>query len=481
MNLLFITLFLVIFAFIANIFSKYKKIFIIVSIFIVFLFYFFLSRNFYHTETFYPSKTITIYESCGNYYNLLVNSLKKSNFHIATMQNLQGINPFDTSKYKGKLYLYFGLTPLLMFYIPFHLITSLYLTDKFLVFILGCITFLLHLLLLKIFMEKLKIKSQTFIIILSIFLIGICNYAPFLIIRGVIYEVCIFTAIICLLISILILLYLNEHSKYKRSLISLLGLLLALCVGTRPQYILFIPVFYLTLLYVEYHKNNKTTNFYEITFLFFTPCIIYGIILATYNFLRFDSFFEFGWRYQFNDLNQRNYVQNFNNILISLKYNLFAFPKIGTETIFSLIRCTEHSRAKEFVTGIIYSFPLILDFVFISYFMKQLYNKTIFIYILLFIFIVITNFITTGLITGIVLRYVFEYLSFMVIISLLIFCYLLDKQKNNLHISILYILFAVIFIFSIYINISLLFCEESSLAFNIECANNYEKTIKFLF
>lgn len=483
MKLLFIILFLVVFSLISNFFYKYNKIFILFSILIVISFYFFLSKNFFHTESFYPGNEIHVYKPCGNYYNLLINSLKEGKLYIADFKNLQSLLPFDASEYKGKIYIYFGLTPLLIFYVPFHLITTIYLTDKLLVLLLSSLFFILSLLILKIFIQQLKFKLKPFMIILSIFLIGVCNYLPFLVIRGAIYEVCILTAMICLILSTIILYYLSNNDRHKHLFIILLGLLLALCVGARPQYILFIPVFYITLIYIECIKEtDNAISITELSILFFMPCIIYGIIIATYNYLRFDSFIEFGWSYQLNEFNQHHYFKGINNILVSLKYNLFQIPQIGTETIFSLVKSEYHTGGKEYVTGIIYSFPLLLNFIFIYPFLKHIAkNKNIFICILLLLILAITNFTVTSLISGIITRYVFEYLSIFVLISLLIFYWLLNKQeKTNLQL-ILTILFVVIFIFSMYINISLLFCKENSIFFNKFCGTNYSNIVNFLF
>jgi hypothetical protein len=287
---------------------------------------------------------------------------------------------------------------------------------------------------------------------------------------------------LCLFLSIIIFYHLNNNEKYKYLLIVLLGLLLSFSVGTRPQYILFIPIFYSIILYIEYIKSNKN-NFIEITFLFFTPCVIYGIIIATYNYLRFDSFIEFGWKYQENEFNQNHYFKGIQNLILGIKYNFFKMPYIGTKTVFSLIQSEGHSGGNEIVSGIFYSFPLLLDFIFVFHFFKYIVkkNKNIFICLLFLLFIAIINFTITSLIGGIITRYVFEYLSILVIVSLLIFYYLLNKQKNYKFQLVLYILFITIFIFSMYINISLLFCEKNSIFFNIESANNYETIINFLF
>ena len=483
MNLLLIILFLTAFSFISNFFCKYYKIFVFLSVLIVISFYFSLSKNFFHTGIFYPTHDIYAYKPCGNYYNLLIDSLKEGKLYIAKINNLKNINPFDTSVYKDNVYIYFGLTPLLVFYIPFHLITGLYLTDKMLVFVLSGIFFLISLLILKIFLKETNLKIQPFIKILSIFLIGFCNYLPFLVIRGAIYEICILSAMICLFLSVITIYRLNTNKKHKYLFVFLLGSLLSFSVGARPQYILFIPIFYLAILYIECNKNNKITDFIVLTFLFFTPCIAYGIIIATYNYLRFDSFIEFGWKYQLNEYNQTHYFRDIKNILISIKYNFFEFPETGTKTVFSLVKSKGHSGGKELAAGIIYSFPLILNFVIILPFIKYTAkNKNIFICILLFLSIALINFITTGLIGGIIVRYVFEYLSIIVILSLFIFYYLLNKQKNHKTLFVLFnILFVIFFIFSVYINISFLFCEPNSEFFNLPVSGSYKTVIKFLF
>lgn len=83
------------------------------------------------------------------------------------------------------------------------------------------------------------------------------------------------------------------------------------------------------------------------------------MIVALYNYLRFDSIFEFGWKYQLNDLNQYGYIASIKDSILSLKYNLFQFPEFDKNTIFSLVKATGHRIGNEFVAGAIWTFPLI--------------------------------------------------------------------------------------------------------------------------
>lgn len=147
-------------AFVAE-FFKIRKIFIVLSIISIIFCYFLISKNFFHPECFYPSYKNIIYPCCCNYYNLVVEAIKDRRVYISTSKiypklesndiyksyyNLFFVDDdykwlLDTSYYKGKIYLYFGIMPVLLFYLPFNILTGLYLTDKVLVFILGCISF----------------------------------------------------------------------------------------------------------------------------------------------------------------------------------------------------------------------------------------------------------------------------------------------------------------------------------------------------
>lgn len=241
MNLFLIVISIVVFSLI-SVFFKNKKIFIIISIIAVLFCYFLLAKNFFHPETFFPSSKINICYFCGNYYNLLADAIKNKKLYITTSEfypkleinNIYENYPiivlsdeqykslFDTSYYKGKIYLYFGITPVLLFYLPFNLITGLYLTDKFLVFILACMFFIISLIFLKNITKKFDNQLPNIIFILSIFLIGLCNYLPFLLIKNSIYEVAVITANLLLLISFLLLYYYLEIKNTKKQYILVL-------------------------------------------------------------------------------------------------------------------------------------------------------------------------------------------------------------------------------------------------------------------
>lgn len=78
-------------------------------------------------------------------------------------------------------------------------------------------------------------------------------------------------------------------------------------------------------------------------------------------------------------------------------------------------------------------------------------------------------------------RYFFEWMCFVVILSIILFYYLYDKVKTKKLKNILNIFFILIFCYSVFINICLLFCENNAIYYAPASAGNYLKTITFLF
>lgn len=494
MKLLFLLLFLITFSLLATIFKKQKKIFICFSVVIIIFFYLFLSINFFYKENFYPSKKINYYNMCYNYYNLLADSLKEYKTYISDNVNItksffakeEELSLLDTSVYKNKVYLYFGITPVILFYLPFNLITHLYLTDKLLVFILSCFIFLLSLFLIKRTYESI-IKTNNIpmnIIVLCIFIVGFCNLLPFLLIRSAIYEVTVTTAVFLLLTSFyLFYYYLNTKNSTKQKVLNFcLSLTLCLSVGARPHYVLFIPIFFVAVILTKYIQTKEIKNIVYSAVIFLIPCLIYGIIIALYNYIRFDSIFEFGWHYQINEHLQDTFKPSFNDFIIGLKNNFFLLPNMNETTFFSLTRTSGHRIGNEYISGVFWTCPIILILLYIPIFLKKIYKENIynFIFILTILITTIINIVVLNF-YGMIIRYIFEYLSLMLILSIIIFLVYINNITDKLTKNFLNLLFILIFVYSVFINISLLFCKENFLAHDSLKNTCYTSIIKILF
>ncbi len=506
MKLFSIIFLIILFSILANLVPKKGNLFFFISLFFVFSSYFMITKHFYHINNLYPSEKLLCYHSCVNYYNLIVKSLKNYKLYICEdNENLLSKDPnlyknyqisyknfknipslFDTSYYKGKLYLYFGITPVLLFYLPFNLITNLYLTDKLLVLILSCFIFLFSLIIIKKISDRITVIQNIppNILVLCIFITGFCNLLPFLVIKSSIYEVAITTAIFLLLLSIYIFYnYMYAQTKSnKYILLFCLSFTLCLSVGARPYYVLFIPIFFIAIIWLTY-KETESINQIIVSILYFLiPCLLYGTIIALYNYLRFDSIFEFGWKYQLNPLNQYDYFINLQDLLKGLCNNFFHLPLIDDKTFFSLSPTVGHSLGNDEIVGFIWSYPLSYMLIFLPIFLKKLYKHDIKIFTLLFIMIImiIISIIVTSFI-GMITRYMVEYLSLINILSLIIFIFYINYVDDKNLKKTLNFLFIIFFAYSMFINISLLFCKKAAAFYAITSADNYKFLINLLF
>ena len=480
MNLLLIVLLFIAFSLIPILFPKMYKICVVVSVLVVFSSYFFISKNFFHTKGFFPSQEIQTYDFLWNHYNFITDALKNYRLSLIVPEYDKPIPEsidvyktylseyiskdwsisalWDMSVYKGKIYMYFGITPVLLFYLPFNLITGMYLSDNFLCFVLACLIFMLSLFLIKKLTCSLSVYLP--IRILTIFLVGFCNLMPFVLIRTSTYEAAIVTATF-LLLSSLVVLYFYLVTK-KSFLVLILGFLLSLCVGARPFYVLFIPAVFAVVCLVNYENNKDIKYVIKQAILFLIPCTIIGIGLALYNYLRFDSIFEFGFKYVLNYENHYEQTPTIKDALIAIKYSLFNLPAIDDTTFFSLAETKGHMFANGNITGILWTFPMLLSFVLLPKFLKDMIvnNKNIFYISILMIFVVCLNLLITSFI-GSVTRYQFEYLVLIVILSIVIFYFYFNKINDKMLRNFICVVFIMVFVWSVILNSSLLLCKEN--------------------
>ena len=111
----------------------------------------------------------------------------------------------DASFYHDRLYLYFSIVPVLLFYLPFKILTGLYPSDSLVNFLFLSIALIANVLLL------VKIKRQYFPkvtesnLVLTIMIMGITNGAPLFLKLSTIHEVVITSAFCCMSLCLLFL------------------------------------------------------------------------------------------------------------------------------------------------------------------------------------------------------------------------------------------------------------------------------------
>jgi hypothetical protein len=202
----------------------------------------------------------------------------------------------DASLYHGKYYLYFGPLPVLAFYLPFKLITDLYPPDAL------CILFFISIGFIANFLLLIQIRNRYFQNISELqlyfigLLVGLANNAPTLLIEPRVYETAIASSY-CAMSIAFIYLYKTLTEKPKAINVIIFSTCISLAVAGRAHFILVCLLLtpLLAFYFLKYAPKNQLKHLF-LSLLAPTFCV--GVALAAYNYLRFDSFMEFGRTYQ---------------------------------------------------------------------------------------------------------------------------------------------------------------------------------------
>ena len=222
---------------------------------------------------------------------------------------------FDHAFYKGKYYMYFGVAPVFLTFIPYKLITGHSLTTYHATqiyvgtFIIG--VFALFYLICKLFYKNFKfyqylISAAVFSLLCIWYAVG----APALYCTAITAGLCLAIWSIYFFVKAVY----DDVSENKSILFAFLGSLFgALTFACRPPIglinILVIP---LLITYLKKHKLNK--KLFGKLVLAALPYLIVAALLMLYNYARFENPFEFGQTYQLTIADQHNYGSIFKNI-----------------------------------------------------------------------------------------------------------------------------------------------------------------------
>ncbi|MFZ1043809.1 MAG: hypothetical protein WAN58_21110 [Anaerolineales bacterium] len=234
---------------------------------------------------------------------------------------------FDLSLYKGRLYLYWGPVPALIIAIikPFF---SVEVSDQYLVFAFALCLFLFQsLLIIKIWSDFFH-QLPGWTLLIMVFLGGLINPIPWMLSQPRTYE----TAIVCGQLFFIAGIYFAYSALSKlfpsKPQLAMSGFSWACAVGSRA--ILLIPIAFLVFMIIlllftkKYHLKKINLEGLLSVIALGLPLVIGGILLGWYNWARFGSVFELGFRYQITMLN----INKYNNGIFSLAYlpaNLYVY------------------------------------------------------------------------------------------------------------------------------------------------------------
>lgn len=348
---------------------------------------------------------------------------------------------WDTAYYNGKQYVYFGILPMLIMFLPYYIITKKYLSMSVCVFVFSVLCFiLLKEILLKIlnkFFNKIPFKLVIY------FFVTLCSGSLILYMNGIhrVYEMAIVSALYFVLQGIYFILEAEEKEEKKYKNIFLGSLFLALAVACRPislfASLLILPyLIYLLIENIKKFKEDKISIF-KLILAVAIPYLTVGAFLMWYNYVRFGNVFEFGAKYQLTIINMKELGSRIFAIPIGIFTNLFSIPNFISE--FPYIE--NHNKLSVFygyyyIENMIGGLFIVVPLVFMNFGIYKANkiakdNKKLKIVLNSLFVVGIFICIVSVMMAGSNQRYLVDYAWMLILSAILIFCILYNSLKSG--------------------------------------------------
>lgn len=286
----------------------------------------------------------------------LVDSFESGQVKLLTVPSAELLalkNPYDWSErasnsvyylwdhclYKGNYYSYYGIAPVVLLFLPYHLLTQYYFPTTWAVLLFGIIGIIFLSKLYMVIIHKWFKELQINLILMGLIMLQISSGIWFSLARPLFYEIAIASGFASITIGVYFLLSSNVLGAGKISFIkiTLATTFLSLAVMCRPtmaMYCLVAVVFFCfglrkitKSIEIDGRINMKFTLI-KYVFCAFSPFIIFGSIQMMYNWIRFDSVINFGLKYSLSVTDFTNIEYHIQYTSIGLFAYLFAAPQV---------------------------------------------------------------------------------------------------------------------------------------------------------
>jgi hypothetical protein len=200
----------------------------------------------------------------------------------------------DLSYYKGRLYLYYGVTPALILFWPFVALTGHYLSHRLAVLIFCTTGFLASVGVLWAMWRRYFSDVSMWVVAAGALALGLATVVPVMLPRSAYNEVAISCAYLLTMLTLAAIWRALHRTERRCRWLAAASVAYGLAVGARPSLlfgavILFVPV-------VLAWRERRRAWMSLIAAI--GPIALIGLGLMLYNARRFDSPFEFGQHYQ---------------------------------------------------------------------------------------------------------------------------------------------------------------------------------------
>lgn len=371
---------------------------------------------------------------------------------------------WDHAYFEGKYYVYFGIVPCLLYYLPFYAVTGSHIPTYLVIFINTSLCAIGITLLLREILKK-KFPKTPFAVYLILCQMMITGGGIWLSAkRPDFYFVPIVTATMLTLFGLLLWIKADKGKKLSVSHLVFGSLFMALVAGSRPQFVL--GSFFIFVIFYKSFKDKKilSKNSVAQTMAVAIPYAAVAAGLMYYNFARFGSPFDFGANYNltFNDMTLRG-IRSDRTFLGIFTY-LFQPPQITAA--FPFLEPTKISTAyqgttiyEEMFGGYFLTNPFVW-FCALAVFAKKYFEdkKCLIASIMCFAFALIIVFADTQM-AGILTRYVADFGLFLYFGAAVCFACLYKSTNDERLINVLKTALVLCFAFTFFYNILLIFTE----------------------
>lgn len=252
----------------------------------------------------------------GNgYYNLQIRGFLKGQLALdapadpvlATLENpydpvqRAGRGMHDATYYRGRYFMYFGVTPALTLFLPFKLLTGSFLAERAASLVFSWIGLVTTAGLVVAVRRRYFPEASTGWLVSAVLVAGLVTMVPAMLRRPSVWEVPISGAYAFFMLAMAAL-YQVVHSRHRATWLAVTSTLLGLAIGARPLYLIGAWVVALPLVCwareLGWRLVRLTGSWWRWLTAAVLPAACIGVGLAVYNYLRFDNPLEFGQTYQ---------------------------------------------------------------------------------------------------------------------------------------------------------------------------------------
>lgn len=367
---------------------------------------------------------------------------------------------FDTAYYNGHYFVYFGIVPAIILFIPFYLLTGTYMSVE-----VGTQIFVIVSIIINI-MLSIKIYNKWFknIPFLVLFVFIISNLISGLYIwntwRMWNYELTLLSGFFFVQLGVYLIINAiecdEEDNTKKCSLYTFTACFsMALAVGCRPTLVISSILMIPFLLKLIKGKNGK--GLVKQILIIVIPYLIVAIPLMWYNYVRFGSVLEFGARYQLTAVDVNNTFDRFKDIPKGLYDYYLTPPKISQDFPYIVNSVNMEGHTKNYyngcmVCGIVFlNMTLAICLFGIKYY-KIVKDKLLKNFMIVLPLTAIIMSIIIIIVGGTLQRYVVDYLWMFSTLSMILWmlAYQNANKKNKL---IILIIISILIVLSILVNI----------------------------